>query len=271
MQQLTMTADRQVEWWDVPAPALAGPRRGAGASAGGRPVRPRPADPARRRAHPGPDRHRPRVRRRGGRGRRRRPQRRAGRPRRRALPDLLWRLRALPPRADRRLHERAAALDVRLRHRSAATGAARCPISFACPSPTRCWWRRRRASPPPCSPARATTSPTAGARSLRTSRRGPGADVLIVGGGGREHRPLRGRRRSRPGRRPRRLRRRRSGPAGRRGRARRRDRGRARRPGPSASSRSPSTPAARTPGCTRRCARPSPAACARASASTTRR
>ena len=25
MQQLTMTADRQVEWWDVPAPALQGP------------------------------------------------------------------------------------------------------------------------------------------------------------------------------------------------------------------------------------------------------
>ena len=40
-----------------------------------------------------------------------------------------------------------------------------------------------------------------------------------------EHRPLRGRRRARPGRRPRRLRRRRSGPAGGRGRARRRDRG----------------------------------------------
>ena len=25
MQQLTMTADRRVEWWDVPAPALQGP------------------------------------------------------------------------------------------------------------------------------------------------------------------------------------------------------------------------------------------------------
>ena len=24
MQQLTMTADRQVEWWDVPEPALQG-------------------------------------------------------------------------------------------------------------------------------------------------------------------------------------------------------------------------------------------------------
>ena len=99
----------------------------------------------------------------------------------------------------------------------------------------------------------------------------PGADVLIVGGGGLSialyavdaARAL--------GAGPRRLRRRRSRPAGGRGGARRRDRGRARRPGPSASSRSPSTPAARTPACTRRCARPSPAACARASASTTRR
>ena len=72
MQQLTMTADRQVEWWDVPAPALQGPGEAL--------VRPLAValcdldQPILRgdAPDPGADRHRPRVRRRGDRGRRRR-------------------------------------------------------------------------------------------------------------------------------------------------------------------------------------------------------
>ena len=110
------------------------------------------------------------------RGGRRGADRRPGRPCGRAVPDLLWALRPVPRRADRQLCRPPAAVDLR------AGGHGRPPSGVGCwrtwrpsPTPTPCWSRCRPAWTRWPSPARATTSPTAGVPSARSWRphRGP--------------------------------------------------------------------------------------------------
>ena len=241
MQQSTMTADRRVEWRDVPEPALEGADEALV-----RPLAVTPCDldqrSSRRGAAPGPVRARPRVRRRGGRGRRRRRAASAGRPRRRAVPDLLRRVRPLPARADRRLPACRRARCTASASFGGDWGGAlaelvRVPFADA----------MLVALPAGIAPVRAASASDNLPDGWRTVGPHldelPGADVLIVGGGGRSIALYAVDDRARARRRPRRLRRHRSRPARARGRARRRDRRRAAERAP-ARSRSRSTPAA---------------------------
>ena len=185
MQQLTMTADRQVEWWDVPEPAL----QGAGEAL----VRPLAValcdldQPILRGEAPipGPIAIGHEFVAEVTRGRRRGARRRAGRPRRRPLPDLLRRVRALPARADRRLHERAAALDVRLRRLRRRLGR-RALGPRAGALRRRDARRRARRASRRATLASASDNIPDGWRTVAPHlAERPGADVLVVGGGGR--------------------------------------------------------------------------------------
>ena len=254
MRQLTSSRPGSSSGARPPSRAR-GRRRGDRAAAGGRDLRPRPADrrgaPRSRGRSPSATSASPRWSRSATRS-----VGRARGPGQRPLPDLLRRVRALPPRAHAATARRAAAGDVRAAARARLRRLPR-PTPSGSRSPTRCWCRCPTASSRRPSPASPTTSPTPGARSRRSSRRGRAPPVLICGGAGSiaSTRPRSPSRSAPSGS---------TSPAGARQRRASSPSGSARTsstrssPSGSAPTRSPSTPAANHDGLAARCARPSP-------------